>query len=446
MVTASLSLYAGPAPAECLVTMWSAESKARANCLDSMREERPSEVRVAALADAITTATPAADGRSLAGLLDIVRTWDVNSDLLTAAISRTMLEHGADAMQGRDKTTVIRIRAYAFAALAQTGVPNSVVPLLVDALAYADERMTAKELGAAARAAGALGEKGHDLVDFLLRPVGEIMADEEFSLERYDLPFPPDEATTLHIEIAHALGNLANASDAEALDVLSAIAGSAPGQRDPRFVASAADALRAVLERTPSLASEPAKVGATTVGATTVTPWLPPEERSELPLLDIGLTDHDGRSRIFRALTDRPTLFTFFFTGCEFGRCPITVAQLAGIQEELRQLDLGHDVRILAISLQPDFETPDDLRRYATERGLDLGEHAMAIKLDPARHMDFLDGVETSVGYSAGWVTSHGVEAILLDAHGRLVRKYSSLALVENETIISDLQALLAGS
>ena len=50
--------------------------------------------------------------------------------------------------------------------------------------------------------------------------------------------------------------------------------------------------------------------------------------------------------------------------------------------------------------------------------------------------------VGAPVGYNAGWVTTHGVELSLLDADGRVVRKYHTL-LWENDQVAEDLRRVI---
>lgn len=120
----------------------------------------------------------------------------------------------------------------------------------------------------------------------------------------------------------------------------------------------------------------------------------------------------------------------------------MAVSRLGALQRELMQAGIDDKVRLLAISYEPQFDTPERINRYATDRGLRLGENACAIQLDGARHRQLVDEVQAPANYNAGWINTHGVELSLLDAGGRVVRKYHTL-LWDNDQVVSDLKRIL---
>ena len=141
---------------------------------------------------------------------------------------------------------------------------------------------------------------------------------------------------------------------------------------------------------------------------------------------------------------DRPVLVTFFYTRCQNSRkCPLTVSRLAGLQRHLEAEGLAERVRLLAITYEPQFDTPRRLARYAGNRGLALGPGALALRLEPERQQDVIDDLRVDVAYNTGWVSGHGVELSLLDAGGRLVRKYHAVYW-QNPRVLEDVRRLLA--
>ena len=173
------------------------------------------------------------------------------------------------------------------------------------------------------------------------------------------------------------------------------------------------------------------------------TAWVPAGQRSRLRNLDIALRDHDGRSMVLSGLIDKPVLMTFFYTRCQNARkCSTAVSQLAALQRRLSHAGIGNKVRLIAISYEPQFDTPERIHRYATDRGLRLGENALTIQLDSNRHREFVEELQTPVNYNAGWVNTHGVESSLLDSQGRLVRKYTTL-LWDNDQVVKDMKQIL---
>lgn len=189
----------------------------------------------------------------------------------------------------------------------------------------------------------------------------------------------------------------------------------------------------------------PGAFAAEEAGIPLMTPWVSPGERSQLKGLDIGFKDQDGRSGAVGDLIDRPVLITFFYSRCQNSRkCSMAVNRLGTLQRHLAEAGMGDKVRLLAITYEPQFDTPERINRYATDRGLRLGENALALQLDTARHQQLVDEVQAPVNYNAGWVNAHGVELSLLDSKGRLVRKYHTV-LWDNDQVTKDVTEVLAG-
>ena len=81
---------------------------------------------------------------------------------------------------------------------------------------------------------------------------------------------------------------------------------------------------------------------------------------------EIALADHNGRATSLRAAldTDNPVLVNFIFTSCTT-ICPVMTTGFAQFQQ-----DLGAEremVRLISISIDPDVDTVDTLRAYATK-------------------------------------------------------------------------------
>ncbi|MEA2604898.1 MAG: hypothetical protein QOF89_5890 [Acidobacteriota bacterium] len=174
------------------------------------------------------------------------------------------------------------------------------------------------------------------------------------------------------------------------------------------------------------------------------TPWVPAGQRSRLQNMDVAFKDQDGRAGVLGDLVNKPVVITFFYTRCQNStKCSLAVSRLGALQRQLAQAGMEDKVRLLAITYEPQFDTPERIHRYATDRGLRLGENALALELDGERHQRLVDELQAPVNYNAGWVNAHGVELSLLDAGGRLVRKYHTL-LWDNDQVMKDLKRVLA--
>ena len=173
------------------------------------------------------------------------------------------------------------------------------------------------------------------------------------------------------------------------------------------------------------------------------TPWARAGERSRLRNLDIVFKDHDGREGLLREVVDRPIVITFFYTRCQNARkCSMAMNRMGALQRQLAKAGLADRVRLLAITYEPQFDTPERIHRFASDRGVRLGDNARALQLEPKRHQRLVDELQAPANYNAGWINTHGVELSLLDANGCVVRKYHTV-LWDNEQVVRDLQRVL---
>ena len=72
--------------------------------------------------------------------------------------------------------------------------------------------------------------------------------------------------------------------------------------------------------------------------------------------------DERGQPFTEDALRGHPTIVSFIFTRCDT-ICPITTMKMARIQE--KTFDAGAKIKLLSISVDPAYDTPDKLAAYA---------------------------------------------------------------------------------
>jgi protein SCO1/2 len=81
-----------------------------------------------------------------------------------------------------------------------------------------------------------------------------------------------------------------------------------------------------------------------------------------LPPVAFDLRDQDGERVTAAALRGSPAVVTFLYTTCE-DTCPTTTAQIRGALD-----DVGDDVPVVAISVDPARDTPLRARRFILEQ------------------------------------------------------------------------------
>ncbi len=92
----------------------------------------------------------------------------------------------------------------------------------------------------------------------------------------------------------------------------------------------------------------------------------PPPELVTLP--SFSLTEAHGGSFGTSQMKGRVWIADFFFTQCPT-YCPLLTEKMKGLRERLK--DVHEGLGMLSISVDPAHDTPEVLRRYAAEHGID---------------------------------------------------------------------------
>jgi protein SCO1/2 len=152
------------------------------------------------------------------------------------------------------------------------------------------------------------------------------------------------------------------------------------------------------------------------------------------------LTDQNGRTLALSDLRGKAVLLDFIFTRCP-GPCPILTSIHVALQDRLPP-EVASRTRFVSVSLDPEYDTPEELRRYAAARGADLGSWS------------FLTGEPHAVGevidhYGIGRLRgpdgtlNHTIATFLIDTEGRIARRYLGLEHAP-EKLLRDLEEVLS--
>jgi protein SCO1/2 len=160
------------------------------------------------------------------------------------------------------------------------------------------------------------------------------------------------------------------------------------------------------------------------------------------PAPDFTLTTQDGKSLPFAGFKGKVLLVSFIFTTCN-GTCPATTHRMAQVQEALHQkgLDRAGKVQLLSITLDPERDTPDALRRYMK-----------LYDVDPA-NWTFLTGPPQKVAKVISawgmWVKpaandqfDHPSRIFLVD-RGGFIREIYHLGFLKPAWVVEDIELLL---
>ena len=78
---------------------------------------------------------------------------------------------------------------------------------------------------------------------------------------------------------------------------------------------------------------------------------------------EFTLTNYDDKRVALKQLRGKALAITFIFASCA-DTCPLLTAEMAGIQNRLGK-DFGSKVNFILITVDPDRDTPEVLKRYA---------------------------------------------------------------------------------
>ena len=137
------------------------------------------------------------------------------------------------------------------------------------------------------------------------------------------------------------------------------------------------------------------------------------------PAARVELIDQRGTAFAFEQLAGTPLVVTFVSAHCS-DACPILEAQIARCVDSF-----GHSpfaIRFLTLTLDPERDTPLDMRRIAKVFDADPQRWIVATGAPPGVHaLMHRFGVRTQRD-AHGYATAHTTLVYLLDAHLHLVR------------------------
>lgn len=160
---------------------------------------------------------------------------------------------------------------------------------------------------------------------------------------------------------------------------------------------------------------------------------------NELP--DFSLLDHSG-ARVDRTVfTGGWDVLFFGFTHCP-DICPLTLQRLADAKKQLAAAGFEPLPRIVLVSVDPERDTPDQLRQYIDYFG--EGNLGLTGDLDEIRKLTTGLGIwfEKS-GDGENYTVDHSSAVLVIDPHGQFRAVFSSPDSVDS--LVHDLPIVMSG-
>ena len=134
--------------------------------------------------------------------------------------------------------------------------------------------------------------------------------------------------------------------------------------------------------------------------------------------LDLALTDQDARATTLKDLAGSPVLITMLYTSCKFV-CPLTIENLQKLERALTP-EQKAAVRVVLVSIDPDRDTPQALKKVAVDRHVDTARWTLArTDADGVRKLAAVLGVQYRKLEDGEF--NHSTIVTLLDREGRMI-------------------------
>jgi protein SCO1/2 len=141
-----------------------------------------------------------------------------------------------------------------------------------------------------------------------------------------------------------------------------------------------------------------------------------------------ALTDQSGKPFTLNGLAGTTWIAAFVFTRCP-SACPRVSRAMQLLQVKLKQRNAK--VRLVSFSVDPDFDTPEVLRRYADEYKADTGTWSFVTGNADTIRKTAEDGLKIAAEgkadeTKADFGITHGTQLVLVDGQGHIRGYYAS--------------------
>ena len=155
--------------------------------------------------------------------------------------------------------------------------------------------------------------------------------------------------------------------------------------------------------------------------------------------LDIALADQDDARLRLGALRGQVRIVSMFYANCPYV-CPMIVETVKRTEKALEPAQRAR-LRVTLFTLDPERDTPEELKRVARERKLDEARWRLArTDSDSVRKLAAVLGIQYRQLENREF--NHSSALILLDAEGRVLARSSTIGVADPEFVAAVRKAL----
>jgi protein SCO1/2 len=145
------------------------------------------------------------------------------------------------------------------------------------------------------------------------------------------------------------------------------------------------------------------------------------------PVADALLVDQQEKARPFSSFKGHRVAITFMFTRCPLPDfCPLMDRNFLAVQKSIQGAADMRDVRLITMTLDPEFDTPAVLSRHAARLNADPAIWSF-VTGEPKTVADFARqfGIYTERDLGTGANLTHNLRTAIVDGDGRMVKVHS---------------------
>jgi protein SCO1 len=340
------------------------------------------------------------------------------------------LDYAHPIYKGRSKNATLRLRGYIIEAFAHTGLPASAIAFVLDEL---ESSISPYVVAAAAKALRRGDRTSANASPFLLKALKNVrMGDDQLTFKTYKPHWPIAEHTTATKEVLITLGWLGNQAK-EVLDELKVL------EKDP----CSSPSFKQLLQET-ILSIEQSSVGDDCCAVHTFSMSKKAGSYNSERLSRVQLQDENDQTVSYEELlTGAVSVLLLFYTRCDNpNRCSRNVTRFGQLQRMVQEKDLDANIRLIALTYDPEYDFSFRTRAYCGHRGFLPGGNSHISRVTRGWD-DMRDYLNPNANYNDGLLNSHTTDLFVLDKRGKVAKRISGIEW-ENEKVIGILVDLLA--